>query len=704
VQRHQIVATIPLTPGIGQNPVAIAADPTSPLTYVANQDSTDLTVISGTEILGMIAGFNSVGYYAVQIGVHPSTGLLYTIEERQSPTAPVVRDTIMQEITGTQVITTVRLYGCSTDRGACAVTGMTFQPATGYTYLLRWAQAHYLLPLYGSIAVLEGSKVLTTTTFEDVLPRFIAADPQRGWVYVTSELTTSVFVLSGTTVVGTVPVTDAGQVQVLPVTGRAYVQQGERHLALLSGTTGLGAFRVGVIEAIAADPTGRYLYVTHPATPTVTVVSGTAVLTEIDVISPGGRLEIDGASGLTYLRHPDAPYITILSGTTVMTQVEVTGGDAAIAANPTTGLVYAVSGDRSVTVLEGTQPLLNLPPASPQPRVMALHPLSDQLVLLSDPPALSLIKNQAIIATTPLTAAPGEMLVHPQSGLIYLTLPEDDAVLVMSRTTVLATVAIESLPTDIAVQPATGFVYVPGYDGTLAILDGTTKIASVNVGDQGFARVAANAASGLVYVTDPYGHEIHVLTGTKVLTDISAYGPGEVAVEPHSGLVYVETAYDGLWVISHTTMLTSVALDFRDVVDMQPAGSSGYLYLQLCFCSVYNHWEHIGIVYGTQQVAEWVYPYPDHVTRFSGLRPHPSLSYLYAGHALYGSQLTVGAGTTLVEAITAGDGSWVRDIAVAASGMHVYVATDHAITILESELPHQFFLPLLSVKQGGGAH
>jgi len=46
-----------------------------------------------------------------------------------------------------------------------------------------------------------------------------------------------------------------------------------------------------------------------------------------------------------------------------------------------------------------------------------------------------------------------------------------------------------------------------------------------------------------------------------------------------------------------------------------------------------------------------------------------------------------------------GDGSWVRAIAVDAETGRVYVATDHAISILETEQAYQFFLPLLTKDQ-----
>ncbi len=83
---HRVVATIPLTPGVGLGPVDIAADPNSALVYIAHAKNRDIAVFSGTEALGMLPigpvseGENGWPWYSVQIGVHPTRGWLYTIE------------------------------------------------------------------------------------------------------------------------------------------------------------------------------------------------------------------------------------------------------------------------------------------------------------------------------------------------------------------------------------------------------------------------------------------------------------------------------------------------------------------------------------------------------------------------------------------------------------------------------------------------
>jgi hypothetical protein len=111
---HRVVTTIPLTPGIGMNPVAIAADPHSSLVYVANDGSADVTVLSGTDTLGMVAGLAEAGRMSYSLlGVHPTNGLAYAVE--------YVRDCLpdayhydLQVISATRVITTIPTAGATT--------------------------------------------------------------------------------------------------------------------------------------------------------------------------------------------------------------------------------------------------------------------------------------------------------------------------------------------------------------------------------------------------------------------------------------------------------------------------------------------------------------------------------------------------------------------------------------------------------------
>ncbi len=697
----RLVATIPLTPGIGQGPAAIAADRHSPLVYVANRDSHDITVVSGTRSLGMVATLHegTSSNYSIQLQVHPANGLLYAVEEVPDRNSLYTKNMMLQIISSTQAITVAQIGSCDVERGSCGTSGLAFQPLTGLAYLLSWYQPHYALPPQGYVTIWQQDHPLANLSVGEVLPRYAAADPLGGYIYVTADLTGSVLVFSGTAQVAAVPLPQAGQVVVQPRTGLAYVES-EDKLAILRGGNNLGAVPVGQVAGLAADPKSGYLYVSHPATPTVTVISGTGVLAEVAVSSPGGTIEVDEGNGLVYLRHPDAPVITVLSGTAVLTDVAVPGGNTAIEASPANGLVYAVDGVDSVAVLRGVERLADLEPAAPQPRSMERNPLTGQIVVVGDPPSLSIVEGAEIVATVPLAGAPGKMVIHPTSGLIYLAIPAQNEVVVMEGVTPLSTIPLDDTPQEIAVQPRTGLVYVLEHSGTLHVIEGTQEVAAMPLCSEWTNRIAADPASGLVYVTDAWSNALHVLSGTQVITDIHLSGVYGVAVVSRRGGGQAGLTYAAgggtLWALSGTAILTETQLD-EWVVEMIPAPSSTNLYLHLRTGGPQFQWDQVGVVTGLGNIARWPLPSPGD-TLFSSLAAAPVRSYLFAGQAAYGSYLSIGSGPTPIGTIKVGDGSWVRAVVVEPEGERAYVATDHAIIVIQEYLPYRIYLPLSEKK------
>jgi DNA-binding beta-propeller fold protein YncE len=462
---------------------------------------------------------------------------------------------------------------------------------------------------------------------------------------------------------------------------------------VVKGTVELGDLRVGEVTAMTANSANGHLYVSHPHTPTITVVSGTAVLTRVAVLSPGGRLEVNPSTGLVYVRHPGAPFVTVLSNTAALTQVEVPGGNGPIEANPSTGVIYAVDGDSSVAVLREISHLGSLPSAFPQPRSMEVHPLTGQVVVLSDPPALSYLQGDSIVATVPLSAAPGKMLIHPDSGLIYLTLPREDSVLIVSGTMNLATLPTSGTPNDIAFQPNTDLLYVPDSSGILNVLSGTERIASLPLGSS-LARVAAKPETGWVYVTEQRPHRVHILTGTEAVTVVeTGFYPYAVAVEPRSGYTYVGGENGYVLVLSATQVVTSLQRYGWTITEMRASPSTGLVYLHQRPYSPGSQCERIDIIRGLGITSSW-FSFMDK-RRFTSIEPHPSRSYVYVGQASRGGYLTIGVGTALAQTLSVGDGSWIRAVAIDPKTDLVYVATDHAISILETRLPHRHYLPLL---------
>ncbi|MGB9723213.1 MAG: hypothetical protein ACPL7G_04860, partial [Chloroflexia bacterium] len=207
---HRIAASIPLTPGIGLEPRAIAADPRSPLVYIANQGSRDIAVISGTEVLGMVAGLSEgPGWYEIDLLVHPSTGLLYTVETSQDPFLIQQQNITVRVLSDTGVLDTLRLESCGIAHDTCGLSGMAFQPTTGYLYLSHWMNIEPL-GTWEYLTILDGTNDVGHYVFSYTFPLAMDVDPLRGYVYTAAANeggdVDQVRVFSGTTLLGSVPI------------------------------------------------------------------------------------------------------------------------------------------------------------------------------------------------------------------------------------------------------------------------------------------------------------------------------------------------------------------------------------------------------------------------------------------------------------------------------------------------------------------
>lgn len=72
-QSHRVVAAIPLGLGIGQGEQTAAFNPVNGLVYVANSDSDDVSIISGTDVTTMAI----VGDNPDDVAANPLTGRVY---------------------------------------------------------------------------------------------------------------------------------------------------------------------------------------------------------------------------------------------------------------------------------------------------------------------------------------------------------------------------------------------------------------------------------------------------------------------------------------------------------------------------------------------------------------------------------------------------------------------------------------------------
>jgi YVTN family beta-propeller protein len=110
----RVLATVPLSPGIGIGPVAIGVNPATGYGYVANPANDDVTIISGTHHIAT----HPAGENPTDVGVDPDSGYVY-IMNFESDDVTVIQNT--------SVITTLAV--------GREPRAMDLDPATGYVYV-----------------------------------------------------------------------------------------------------------------------------------------------------------------------------------------------------------------------------------------------------------------------------------------------------------------------------------------------------------------------------------------------------------------------------------------------------------------------------------------------------------------------------------------------------------------------------------------
>ena len=87
----QVIATLPLTRGLGVRPVAVDMNPTTGYMYIVNYESDSVSILSGMQLVKNVP----IGEGPRSIGVNPATGLVYV---------PNYNGDTISILSGTQVV------------------------------------------------------------------------------------------------------------------------------------------------------------------------------------------------------------------------------------------------------------------------------------------------------------------------------------------------------------------------------------------------------------------------------------------------------------------------------------------------------------------------------------------------------------------------------------------------------------------------
>lgn len=287
---------------VGANPDGAAYDAGNGETYIENWGSNNVSVVTGTNLVGTIP----VGSGPTRAAYDNATGYVYV---------PNGGGSTLSVISGNKVIGNVTV--------GSAPWNAVYDSRNGYVYVPNNHGS--------SVTVVSGMSVVATIPVGSE-PSGVAYDSTNGDIYVTNWASNNVSVISGTMVVATISIgTNPGGVSYDVGNGYIYVANwGSTTVNVLSGTTVVGVISVGSQPGyISYDDGNGYVYVPNKVSNNVSVISGMSVVATIPVgPNPNAAVYASG-NGFVYVENYNSNNVSVIS-----TSVNSSGSLTSVAISP----------------------------------------------------------------------------------------------------------------------------------------------------------------------------------------------------------------------------------------------------------------------------------------------------------------------------------------------------------------------------------
>ena len=368
---------------------------------------------------------------------------------------------------------------------------MRFPGRSGMDPLFRGPFAGAQAPSPGVAGPAQGVGQSPTTPNVSVGsgPAGSAYDSANGYVYVANFYSGNVSVLSGTTVVGTVPVTGYpewisyddgnGYLYVTSVPGpnntQAFTEDG--NVTILSGTTVVATQQVGFNPIWPTYDSGNgYVYVPNNAGNTVTVFNGILEVATITIGECPWPAAVDPVSGYLYVANSCQNTESVIQGTSVVATITLgsssytpiwTAYDSSSAEVYVTGCTvnlttYLCVSGGSVSILSGTTLLATVPTAGPSPYWEIYDPTNGYVYVDNSAlSSISVMSGTSTVATIPVGLNSTWAAAYDSStGYVYEANAGSNNVSVLNGTSLRATIAVGAGPTWATFDGSNGYVYV----------------------------------------------------------------------------------------------------------------------------------------------------------------------------------------------------------------------------------------------------
>ncbi len=533
---------------VGQQPVAVAVNPVTNTTYVANYADDSVTAINGST--GATTTISNVGDGPVALAVNPATNMIY-VANRGIGTSGT--GSSIAVINGSTNAVTPLASG--SEPFAIAVN-----PVTNRIYVADVGDTN--------LTVINGATNATATVGVNGLSSAIAVDTVTNMIYVASGVDLNV--VNGANNAVASPITIPGEptaIAVNPVTNTVYITSGTSNVvSVVSGATAGNAASVTATvtpgqtypDAIAVDPATNMIYVANTNVSSVTVINGAT--NAFSVLTTGFNtpygIAVNSLTNQVYVANADGSNVTVLNGATSTAPAAVTkmvtagSGPTALALNPVTDTVYVCNSlGTNVSLISGATLVSNTVAVGRYPLAIAVNPVTNMLYVVNDGDATTqyygsltvLDANTMVVqATIPLDIEPSCIAINPVTNQIYVGGEGNYTyvdVVDGATNTVADSAYASGLPWVLIANPVTNKIYVASEGSRVTVIDGFT-LASTTL-SSGSDEVAFNPVTNKLYLSTGSGVLVYSGTTDALVATIAGSFGGPIAVNPVTNTIYV---------------------------------------------------------------------------------------------------------------------------------------------------------------------
>lgn len=577
------------TISVGTNPYAVAINPATNRTYIANYSSGTITVINGatSDTIGTIAvGTNprAVAVNALNNKIYVANSTASTVSVIDGTTNTVAATVAVRSMPNAIAINpasnkvyitnygsaNVSVINCSTNVVDATVPvglgpiAICVNPVTNKIYVANSGSSN--------VAVIDGATNDTTVVPAGSSPSSIAANTVTDKIYVTNSGDNNITVIDGTTndtatiATGNNPVA----VAVNFVTDTVYVANASGNsVTVIDGVTGAAVNVVAgtTPSSLAINTTTNKIYVTNYGNNSVSVLSGAVTDTTLTVGTNPNAVAVNSITNKIYVGNNGSANVTVITdgisrGLGINTGTNANG----LIVNPVTNRVYVANyGSNDVTIFDGGTNTTTTVPVGTNPRALAMNPVTNKIYVANKNSNNVTIIDGSTDQTlnVPTGNNPWAIAVNVVTNKIYVGDSGSNKVTVIDGTTNdTFTVTVGHDPGDIAVNPVTNKIYVTNYDAdnfdhsTVSVIDGiTNQTTSIDVERHPMA-VAVNPVTNKIYVVCwANGNNLWVIDGATNLTASISTGnySGTIAVNSVTNRIYIPSSDHNLTVIDGAT-------------------------------------------------------------------------------------------------------------------------------------------------------